>query len=127
MANILIVDDEKNILSSFKKILKETEHNVFTASSGEEGLSLLERMPLDLAIMDINLPGMDGLQVIEKIKANKKNIPLFYVVTGYQGTDSVTKAKQLDVKFYLTKPLSPEDILDKLKDGLIAINKYISK
>ena len=125
---ILIADDEEDVSVSLKrKIDRDIEADVVITFDGDQAYDLLKRNHFDLAIMDINLPGMDGLQVIEKIKANKKNIPLFYVVTGYQGTDSVTKAKQLEVKFYITKPFSPEDILDKLKDGLMAINKYIPK
>lgn len=125
---ILIADDEEDVSVSLKRrIDRDIETDVVLTFDGDQAYDLLKNNHFDLAIMDINMPGMDGLQVIEKIRAANKNTPLFYVLTGYQGADSVTKAKELAVKFYLTKPLSPEDILDKLKDGLIAINKYIPK
>ena len=69
MVKILVIDDEKNITSSFEKVFGEEGYTVISAQSAEEALKVLKSEGADVAIMDIRMPGLSGLEALAKIKA----------------------------------------------------------
>ena len=79
MGRILIVDDEKNLASSFKKILEGEGHKVFIASSAEEGIKITKGNAMDLVVMDIRMPGMSGLEAFSKFKAIDNKLSLIHI------------------------------------------------
>lgn len=118
MANILIVDDEKNILSSFKKILKD-EHNVLTASSGEEGLSLFVSAAPDLVIMDIRMAGASGLDTLKKMKTHDAKPPVI-MMTAYSTTETAIEAMKFGAYDYVLKPFEVKPLVELINSALDA-------
>jgi DNA-binding response OmpR family regulator len=76
MKNILVIDDEQNINFLYKKELEEDNYQVLVAATGEEAMKMLNKQIPDLIILDIKMPGMDGIEVMSKIKGTKIDIPI---------------------------------------------------
>ena len=114
---ILVIDDEKSIRYSLKIGLETLGQKVFVAETGEEGLMIVERESMDLAIVDIKLPGMDGLEVLKQIK---KLRPSCYVImiTYLSDVKLAVHAMKTGAYDYFTKPFSLVEITDSIKRTL---------
>jgi len=100
---ILIVDDEKNVLSSFRRILSEDGFEIFTASTAEEGLTIAGQNSVDLLIMDIKMPGMNGLEAFSKFKEIDPAMSII-IMTAYGTVETAVEAMQLGAFDYIIKP-----------------------
>ena len=111
--NILIVDDEPDFLEMLSLRLKDQGHHVRTAQSGEAGLEAIREEEPDVVVLDIKMPGMDGIQVLKMIKAQ---IPLVEVIllTGHGAVDTAVEGLKSGAFDYLLKPADFEDLLQKL-------------
>jgi two-component system response regulator YesN len=122
MYSVLVVDDEEPVLDSFELMLKNSAHFVLTgkARSGYEALNVITNTKPDLVFMDINIPGKNGLEVIEEV--NKKNPSTVFVLsTAYERFDLAQKAIPLGVFEYLVKPISKSTFtaaLEKVRNYL---------
>ena len=106
---VLVIDDDAVVGRSFDRVLSEKGYEVSTALSGEEALDTMENTNFDVVFTDIKMPGMDGLEVTERIKARCPWTPVV-VITGY-GTDAnESKASVLGASGFVRKPLTPEMI-----------------
>lgn len=112
--SILIVDDEPNYLVVLSELLKEEGFEVFTAPGGKEGLEIVRNVDLDIVITDMQMPGMDGLQFMLKIKEEKKDLPVI-VVTAYAEVDKAVEAMQSGAFSYLAKPFSNDELVVNLR------------
>ncbi len=101
---ILIVDDEKEIRNLFQDFLTQEGYKVFTASDGGEAISLGKQNRFDLALLDIKMPGMDGIEVFQKLKKLKMNMQVI-ILTGYGTLRTAKEAMRLGAYDYLTKPI----------------------
>ncbi len=110
MARILVADDEKSIRLVLRKFLTSKGHEVLEAENGREVLQLLKRKPVDLIFLDLKMPKLGGLEVLEKVK----EIPVV-VLTAYGTMDYTVKAIELGAADYITKPFSFEEISEVLK------------
>ncbi|MCK5287377.1 MAG: sigma-54-dependent Fis family transcriptional regulator [Thermodesulfovibrionia bacterium] len=108
-ARILIVDDEEMITSSLKKGLEKEGYDVITASSGEKGIESFKDGSPDITLLDINLPIMDGLKVLDMIKKINKDAVVI-MITAFGGVDSAVRAMKLGAYDYIEKPFD----LDRL-------------
>jgi DNA-binding NtrC family response regulator len=106
---ILVVDDEVNMLALFRKVLSKEGYQVEAAPSGEEAVKLMEKEWFDLIISDLRMPGLDGLQLLKKVKEVNPAIP-FIVLTAYGTIDSAVAAMRDGAYDYLTKPVNNEEI-----------------
>lgn len=79
---ILVIDDEQSVRHSFELALKESAYDIRSVSSGEEGLKSIAEKKYQLIFLDLNMPGMSGINVLEKIQEQKPNIPI-YIVTAF--------------------------------------------
>ena len=109
-ASILIIDDEESIRFSLCGILEDEGYNVLEAGSGEDGLELLGKSNVDLVFLDIWLPGMDGHQVLEQLRANYPHIPVL-MISGHATIDHAVSAIKNGAHDFIEKPLSLEKVL----------------
>ncbi len=103
MYKVLIVDDEKSVRYSFKKILREPEYEVTGAKDGVEAIALLQDFSPDLVILDIQLPGLSGLEVLQRIKEISPKTPVL-MITAFGTSDRVIKAMKYGAYEYIEKP-----------------------
>ena len=106
---VLVIDDDAVVGRSFDRVLSDKGYEVSTALSGEEALETLENSNFDVVFTDIKMPGMDGLEVTERIKARCPWTPVV-VITGYGTEDNEVKASVLGASGFVRKPLTPEII-----------------
>ena len=106
---VLVIDDDAVVGRSFDRVLSDKGYEVSTALSGEEALETMENSKFDVVFTDIKMPGMDGLEVTERIKARCPWTPVV-VITGYGTEDNEVKASVLGASGFVRKPLTPEMI-----------------
>ena len=112
--SILIVDDEPNYLVVLSELLKDEGFEIFTAPGGEEGLQIVENVDLDIVITDMQMPVMNGLQFMLKVKESKKDLPVI-VITAYAEVDKAVEAMQAGAFSYLAKPFSNDELIVNLR------------
>jgi two-component system nitrogen regulation response regulator NtrX len=110
MSKILITDDEPSIRSTLSQILEDEGHKTVVCESGEEAIAQIARDEFDLAILDLWLPGIDGLSVLERMKGSIAAPPVI-VISGHGNIDAAVKAIRLGAYDFLEKPLSLERVL----------------
>jgi len=114
---ILVVDDEVSILKSLKGVLQDEGYQVSLAASGEEGLEEVRRDVPDLILLDIWMPGMDGLAVLAELKRSHSQIPII-IISGHGNIETAVKATKMGAFDFVEKPLSLERILVCIQNGL---------
>jgi two-component system nitrogen regulation response regulator NtrX len=107
---ILIIDDEEGIRESLSGIFEDEGYTVLTTSSGEEGLKLLKEQSPDLILLDVWLPGIDGLRTLKEIRVLKPDLPVI-MVSGHGNIELAVKATRIGAYDFLEKPLSLERVL----------------
>jgi len=116
-ARILLVDDEAEIRRSVRMILEYEGYDVQEASSGPEALALIEREAPDLVFLDIKMPGVDGLEVLEKIKHVNETLPVV-IISGHGTVSTAVEATKLGAFDFIEKPLASERVLVTIKNAL---------
>ncbi|HET8825316.1 MAG TPA: sigma-54 dependent transcriptional regulator [Terriglobales bacterium] len=116
MPNILIVDDEASIRESLRGVLEDEGYTVADAASGEACLDQLQRKSFDVVLLDIWLPGMDGLQTLEKIRELEAP-PEVIIISGHATIETAVRATKLGAFDFLEKPLSVEKTLIVVKNA----------
>ena len=111
---LLIIDDEENIRKMLKKSLEAENYQIELALNGEEGLEKVKGGNFDLILLDLNLPGMDGIEVLEQLRAEDNLTPVL-IITGYGSVDSAVKVMKLGAIDYLQKPFNPEEIKEQIQ------------
>jgi DNA-binding response OmpR family regulator len=106
---ILIVDDETNVRFNFRTTLETEGHEIFEARSGEEAVESFAEHTFALAILDIRMAGMDGLELLAKMRESGIRVPAM-IVTAYSDVPNAVKAMKLGAIDFLQKPLRPEDL-----------------
>jgi len=106
---VLVVDDEEGARQSLEVIL-EDDYQVLSAGSGQEALGILQKLPVDVILLDVNMPKMDGLEVLRKVKEQEEGIDVI-MVSALDMARKAVDAIKLGAYDYITKPYEPEDIL----------------
>ncbi|HYG99271.1 MAG TPA: sigma-54 dependent transcriptional regulator [Terriglobales bacterium] len=119
MHNILIVDDENGIRQSLKGILEDEGYQASTAESGEAGLEILQKKQFDVVLLDIWLPGIDGLETLERIK-EADDPPEVIMISGHGTIETAVRATKLGAYDFLEKPLSLDRTLILVKNAVDA-------
>ncbi|MTI55089.1 sigma-54-dependent transcriptional regulator [Geosporobacter ferrireducens] len=125
---LLIIDDEKSIRLSLQVGLKKLGVEIFTAASGEEGLALFEQTKPDIAIIDIKLPGIDGIEVLRRIRKDNKTC-IILMITYISEVRLAVEAMKLGAHDYFTKPFNIEEIKDSIENHVhyIKMKKELCK
>ena len=110
MAQIVIVDDEEDIRTTLRGILEDEGHDVAEAASGEEGLEVLADADPDLCFLDIWLPGMDGLKVLDLVHGKSPDLPMI-MISGHGNIETAVMAIKKGAFDFIEKPLSLEKVL----------------
>lgn len=116
-ARILVIDDEKEVCDIFKKALNHEGYEVFTAVDGLSGLEIMKDKKPDIILLDLRMPKMDGIEVLQRIKKIDKNTVVI-IITGYGSMDSARIALKLGAFDYITKPIDLDYVMAVIKDGL---------
>lgn len=111
---ILVVDDEEDILKILKFILEKEGYIVDTAMNGEEALTLMDKNPYDIVLTDLRMPGMDGIELLEKVKALYPEVDVV-IMTAYASIESAVSAIKKGAADYIVKPFLNEDVKMRLK------------
>lgn len=114
--NILVCDDDKDIANALEIYLKMEGYNVFKAYNGLEGLKIIEDEKINLAIIDIMMPQLDGLSALIKIR-QEKNIPIIILSAKSEDTDKIT-GLNFGADDYVTKPFNPLELIARVKSQL---------
>lgn len=129
--NILIVDDEEIVRESLMNWLKEDGYDVECAANGKKALEKLPERDWTLAMVDLKMPGMDGIQLMDEIKKIRPEISVI-IMTAYATVDTAVKAIKKGAHDYIVKPFNPEDVSMVIKKiiehkKLVQENQYLRK
>ena len=113
---LLLVDDEERFLETTKTLLDKRGVNTFIAPSGREAIGVLDEQKIDVVILDVKMPGVDGIEVLRKIK---QRYPLVEVVmlTGHATVKTAVEGMRLGAFDYVTKPCDVADLLAKAQEA----------
>jgi DNA-binding NtrC family response regulator len=114
--NLLIVDDEAQFLSAIGRSLELRDFNVLTAGSGDQALALARAHPVDVALVDLKMPGMDGKQTLEALKASHPWMEII-ILTGHGTIDSAAACTRSGAHAYLQKPCEFDRLLEVLAEA----------
>ena len=114
---ILVVDDEPDVRDALKTFLRNHGYRVMVAQSGEEAVKLLAENNFDLIMLDVVLPGMSGLDVMDYVSDNNLST-LIIVMTGFASTDSAVESFRKRAYDYLIKPFNFPDLMIRVKNAL---------
>lgn len=126
MAKILIADDEKEIVRLLKMYLETDDITVLEANNGIQALEIVENDQVDLALVDIMMPKMDGYQLIKKIRQKSEYIPIIVISAKVTLSDRVLGI-DLGADDYITKPFEPLEVAAKVKAQLRRLNATTAK
>ncbi len=123
MKKILVVDDEEAVLRLFKMAFAKAGYEPVTASSGEEALEILKEEKILVIFSDLNLPGIDGLELCKEIK---KNIPMaiIYAITGYASLFQLSDCRDAGFDDYYKKPVRLPVLLEAAEDAFKKIERW---
>ena len=121
--NVLIVEDEKEICDGIEIYLKNQGYNVLKASNGIEGLEIIERETLHLAIVDIMMPKMDGITMVMKLRENHE-FPVIMLTAKSEEMDKIM-GLNIGADDYVTKPFNPMELLARVNSQLRRYSKYL--
>ena len=113
---VLVVDDEKSIRTIVEYALKDGGFDVVSASRGDDALEIVEREPIDLVVLDLMLPGLDGMEVCRRIRAHR-NVPIIMLSARGDEVDKVL-GLEMGADDYVTKPFSPRELVSRVKANL---------
>jgi DNA-binding NtrC family response regulator len=109
-ASILIVDDEEVVRRSHLRSLADTGCHAEAAGDGQEALKVMEQHPFDVVLLDLRMPGLDGLDVLKAIKQRWPDSEVV-VITGYPTIESAKEAVRLGAQNYIAKPVGPAEVV----------------
>lgn len=114
--NVLLVDDEAEFLETLVKRLKKRGLDIFQAYSGEKALDIIKTQTIDVVVLDVRMPGIDGIQTLQEIK---KIDPLVEVImlTGHASVEVAIEGMELGAFDYLMKPTEIDELFYKLQDA----------
>jgi DNA-binding NtrC family response regulator len=113
---LLLVDDEERFLATTRKLLSKSGYQAETASSGSEALEKIRNQPIHVVILDVKMPGMDGIETLREIK---RQFPMVEVImlTGHATVESAVEGLKSGATDYLMKPADMEDLIRKAEEA----------
>lgn len=116
MYNILICDDDRDIVNALKIYLSDFKYNVFEAYNGMEAVDMVERNEIHLVLLDIMMPGMDGIRTLARIR-EISNVPVIFLTAKSEDTDMIL-GLNVGADDYITKPFNPVEVSARVRSQL---------
>src|SRR5207247_5740759 len=116
-SRILVIDDEAAIRGSLRMTLEYEAYEFVGAATGQEGLALAEREGPDLVLLDVKMPGMDGLEVLERLRSMNESLPVV-VISGHGTISTAVEATKKGAFDFIEKPFASERVLVSLRNEL---------
>ena len=117
-ANILIVDDEEVVRHSHLRSLASTGYHTLVAENGKTALEVMEQHSFDVVLLDLRMPDIDGMDVLETIKRRWPDSEVV-IITGYPSIESAKQAVRLGAFDYLSKPVAPDEVVRAANDAMV--------
>ena len=116
MKKILLIDDDALVLKTIRKLLALEGYELFESKCADEALELVKKKTFDLVITDIRMPGLNGMQMLEKMREDQKNknLPVI-LITGYANEDAPLEAFRLNAADYILKPFNGDQLLASVR------------
>ncbi len=114
--NLLIVDDEEQFLNSISKSLEVRDFNVLAVNRGEKAIEAARKKPIDIALVDLKMPGIDGEQTLKALKEEHKWMEVV-ILTGHGSVNSAVECTKSGAYSYLQKPCELNELLESLKNA----------
>lgn len=128
MAKILVVDDDKDIRRLVKTTLQDTTHQLWEAGSGEEAIEIIEERRPDLMILDIMMPGMDGMGVLRELRRrNLRGRMRVLILTAKTQESDFVAGYKLGADEYVTKPFDPDELALAVTETLMLSDDQLQK
>jgi len=115
--NILLVDDDTGVRTVFSSILRKEGYRVTAVKNGYEAIKVIDEESFDLALVDLRMPGLDGIQVLEKIKSRRPQTRVI-IYSAYGLVEDAVEAMRKGATDYLNKPFSPNELELNVKKAL---------
>ncbi len=116
-SSVLIVDDEEVVRRAHLRSLENTGCQARVARDGDEAIRLMEEDPCDVILLDIRMPGLDGMDVLKIIKERWPDSEVV-VITGYPTVESAKEAVRMGACDYIAKPVAPDDVIRAANDAI---------
>ena len=117
MKKILVIDDEAIVRVSCERALRPAGYDVCVVASGKEGLDILEKEPIDLILLDLKMPDMDGIEVLNQVREKWPHIRVI-MITGYSTVETAVQALRMGAYNFIEKPFTPDALLNAVRDAL---------
>jgi DNA-binding NtrC family response regulator len=118
-ARILVVDDEEGFITPLIKRLQRRKLDVRGATSASQALAMIQHTPVDIAVLDVKMPDMDGLTLLTKLKEIDPSVEVI-LLTGHASLEVAAEGLRLGAFDYLMKPVSIDELIFKLEDAFTA-------
>ena len=109
VTRIMVTDDEQHIRDGCERILKRVGYEVLKASTGSEALDILSREHIPIILLDLKMPGMDGMEVLKRIRQLDESL-LVIVITGFATVETAIEAMKLGAYDFIPKPFEPDQL-----------------
>jgi DNA-binding NtrC family response regulator len=116
-ATVLVVDDEEVVRQSHLRVLGNAHCRVEAVGDGEQALKAMERQPFDLVLLDLRMPGVDGMSLLRTMKRRWPESEVI-VITGYPSVDTAKESIRLGAHDYLAKPLAPGEVIEAANSAM---------
>ena len=113
---LLLVDDEERFLATTKTLLQKRGIDVLTATSGAEAIEIMDRNPVDVVVLDVKMPGLDGVEVLRRLKQDHPLVEVI-MLTGHASVETAFEGMKLGALDYVTKPCDVADLLQKINEA----------
>lgn len=107
----MLVDDDKVILEQLQRLFERRLERVYTALDSEAALSLFHAHPIDMVLSDVDMPNMDGVELLKAVRGLNRDIP-FILSTGLHSIDVIARAIEYDITYFLSKPIDKKKLTD---------------
>jgi DNA-binding NtrC family response regulator len=117
-ASILVVDDDRAIRESLNSLLSDKGYDVFTVEDGHQAIDAVRQREWDIALVDLKMPGIDGLEVLREVTKISPNTRVI-IITGYATVESAVEAMKQGAVDYIAKPFTVDELLIRLENSII--------